>query len=111
MLKKMIITLALVAFATNAFAALSLTIPAGITFVPSKNVTLGYEPSNLSGTSNVVYAIGSKNTAGDKIYGATSASSAIGYKTGVPGNELGTGDGPIPPTTISDSALAGFSVL
>jgi hypothetical protein len=112
MLKKIALTLALVAFAANAFAGtLALTAPTGITFVPSKNVVLGYEASNLSGNSNVVYAIASKNTAGDKIFGATSASSAIGVKAGTPGTSLAAGDGPATPSSISDSALAGFSVL
>ncbi|NVN99052.1 MAG: hypothetical protein HXX17_06975 [Geobacteraceae bacterium] len=112
MLKKITLTLAIIAFAATAFAGTAtIAVPAGITFVPSKNVDLGYLPDTLGGTSSVVYAIGSKNNAGDKIFGATSASSAIGFKTGVPGNALVAGDVPAAPTTISDSALAGFSVL
>ena len=112
MLKKIVLTLALVGLAANAFAAASITIPAGITFVPSKNVILGYNPDVLGGVSKVVYSIASKNTAGDKIYGATSASSAIGFKVSSAGTTLATGDLPTPPTTISDSTLDnGFSVL
>lgn len=112
MKKKIILTLAMVAFAANAYAALTVSVPAGIQFVPSKNVNVGYEPDDLGGTNMIVYAIASKNAAGDKIFGATSASSAMGYKTGTAGATLGTGDGPGVPTTTSDSALTGgFSLL
>lgn len=121
MLKKIALTLAMVAFAANAFAASSFTSlygigtsspPAGITFMPSKNVLLGYQPSALGGTNFIVYTIGSKNSAGDKIFGATSASSAVGAKTGSAGAALAAGDGPSLPTTSSDSALDnGFTAL
>jgi len=110
MLKKIILTLALVAFAANSYAALTVGVPGGITFVPSKSVSLGYEGAALTSGSKVVYHIASKHSAGDKEYGATSASSAIGYKAANPGSAVGT-TGPGLPSTISDSALAGYSVL
>lgn len=121
MLKKIALTLAMVAFAANAFAAASTlaiygigknTPPTGINFMPSKNVLLGYYGNALGGTNLIVYSIGSKNSAGDKIFGATSASSAVGVKTGSAGAELAAGDGPGYPSTTSDSALDnGFSAL
>lgn len=125
MLKKIALTLAMVAFAANAFAASNFAgtggalygigtsnPPAGITFMPSKNVLLGYEPSALGGTNFIVYSIGSKNSAGDKIFGATSASSAVGTKAGAAGAALAATDGPSLPTTSSDSALDnGFTAL
>ena len=112
MLKKIALTFALVAFAANAFAASNFSTlygigtsnpPSGITFMPSKNVLLGYEPSALGGTNYIVYSIGSKNTAGDKIFGTTSASSAVGSKTGSAGASLGATDGPTLPTSTSKS--------
>lgn len=121
MLKKIALTFALVAFAANAFAASNFSPiygigknspPAGINFMPSKNVLLGYQGDALGGTNLIVYSIGSKNTAGDKIFGATSASSAVGAKTGSAGAELGATDGPTFPSTTSDSALDnGFTAL
>ena len=84
MLKKIVLTLAMVAFAANAFAASSFALstttswPAAISFVPSKSVVLGYESGTGGGAGTPsVYSIGSKNTAGDKIFGTTSASTAI----------------------------------
>jgi hypothetical protein len=119
MLKKIIITLALVAFAANAFASTTLVLSGGtswpttIAFVPSKSVTLGYETSaGGAGGTNSVYTIGSKNTAGDKIFATTSASTAIVWKAGNAGTALAAGDGTTIPSTVSDSRIdTGWSVL
>ena len=118
MLKKIALTLALVALASSAFAAASaftaMAPPSGINFAPSKNVTLGYQgdTGGGAGSVNVVYTIGSKNTAGDKIFATTSATTAIVFKTGLAGTALQSTDGTAPPATPSDSSYdSSFSIL
>lgn len=113
-MRKIVLTLAIVAFASSAFAAATTfdTTPmAGITFVPSKNVKLGYNAGAgtgaATGSSNIVFSIGSKNTAGDRIYGATSASSAVAQSVSNAGVSLATTHLPTLPSTPSDSAIAG----
>lgn len=112
-MKKIVILLAMLAFASNAFAAAITyvaggTPPGGITFMPSKNVGLGYLAGTLAGgTDMVVYSIGSKNTAGDRIYGATNASSAVVQSVSSAGTTMATGFLPTLPTTVSDSTLTG----
>lgn len=113
MLKKLVLTIAILAMASSAFAAGDMvyaaggTPPAGITFMPSKNVTLGYEPGNLGGTDMVVYSIASKNSAGDRIFGATSASSAVAQSVSSAGVVLTNAHNPTLPTTSSDSTITG----
>lgn len=117
MLKKIVLTIALVAFAANAFAAPTGacvsgtgTWPTAITFVPSKSVLLGYKsglPTGVSSGNNSLYAIASKNKAGDLIFATTSASTAIVKAAGVTGADLGTADIPNLPADTSDSAVAG----
>lgn len=123
MLKKIALTLAMVAFAANAFAASSFstiygasggTPPAGLNFVPSKSVDLGYQADAPSSGNKSVYTLGAKNKSGDKIYATTSASTAIVWKPGVAGAALAAGDGTTLPTSPSDSAIdasGGWSVL
>jgi len=112
-MKRIALTIAMLAFAANAFAAttFSSTPMAGITFIPSKNVTLGYDAgvagATGTGATNVVYSIGSKNTAGDRIFATTSASSAIVQAVSAAGVVLATTDLPTKPSTSSDSAIAG----
>lgn len=116
MLKKIVLTLAIVAFAANAFAAatLSSTTDAfknlGINFTPSKSVVLGYEAGvggAAAGSTNSTYSIASKNTAGDRIYGTTSASTAIVQSVASAGAALGNTAHPTLPTTPSDSTITG----
>jgi hypothetical protein len=83
------------------------TPPAGITFMPSKNVSLGYESGNLGGTDMVVFSIASKNSAGDRIFGATSSSSAVAQAVSSAGYVLEAGKNPTLPTTASDSTITG----
>lgn len=111
-MKKIIITIAILAFASSAFATSSLyesggTPPAGITFMPSKNVKLGYESGPITAGDNVVYSIASKNTAGDRIFGATSASSAVAQSVSTAGTALAASHIPTKPTTASDSTITG----
>jgi len=114
MLKKIVLTLAMVAFAANVFAATAATIvtPVAIKFVPSKNVTLGYEASAGSAaaagtTSNSVYAIASKNTAGDKCFATTSSSSAIVWRDAGAGAALTIDSIPDLPSSPTDSTITG----
>lgn len=115
MLKKIALTLALLAFAANAFAtAVSVSggsgWPTAITFVPSKSVTLGYlsgYPTGVTTGNFSVYSIASKNSAGDKIYATTSASTAIVQSIGIAGSALVTGNVPNLPNTTSDSTIGG----
>lgn len=107
-----LIIAALLAMASIASAAETVyksggTPPAGITFMPSKNVSLGFLPGNLGGTDNVVYSISSKNTAGDRYFGGTSASSAVAQSVSSAGVELAAGKTPSLPTTVSDSTITG----
>jgi len=114
MLKKIVLTLAMVAFAANAFAASAYeAMPTTIAFVPSKSVVLGYQAAAPSGGGNkAMYTIGSKNTAGDKIFATTSASTAIVWKAGLAGSTLAATDGTSIPSEVSDSRIdSGFSVL
>jgi hypothetical protein len=115
-MKRIALTIAMVAFAANAFAAavsttFSSSPMAGITFIPSKNVTLGYSADAAgatgAGATNVVYSIGSKNQAGDRIFVTTSASSAIAQAVSAAGVVLATTDLPTKPSSSSDSAIAG----
>lgn len=116
MLKKIVLTIAIVAFAANAFAAATAAVcstastwPTTITFVPSKSVVLGYEsglPSGASG-NNSIYAIASKNKAGDKIFATTSASTAVVQAAATTGSDLVVGDIPDLPATTSDSTIQG----
>jgi hypothetical protein len=116
MLKKIAVIIAIVAFATNSFAAaiLSSTTDAfknlGIAFTPSKSVVLGYEGGiggAVAGSTKSTYSIASKNTAGDRVYGTTSASTAIVQSVGAAGQSLTDTDHPTLPTTPSDSTIAG----
>lgn len=116
MSKKSVLAACLVLVAGNAFAAATITTsPAAPTnlkgFNISKGVSVGYEIS--SGTpSTSVYAASSKHQQGDKCYGGTSASSYIWFKTCTAGSVLGTGDGPTPPSSPSDSAVSNsFSAM
>lgn len=123
MLKKIALTLAMVAFAANAFATSNFTTiygasggtpPAGLNFVPSKSVDLGYQADVPASGNKSRYTIGAKNKAGDKIYATTSASTAVVWKAGVAGAALIATDGTTLPATPSDSAIdagAGWSVL
>jgi hypothetical protein len=112
-MKKIILTIAILAMASNAFATAAMTYaaggtpPAGITFMPSKNVSLGYVSGAITSGDNVVYSIASKNTAGDRIFGATSASSAVAQSVSTAGTALATTSPPSLPTTSSDSTIAG----
>jgi len=116
MLKKIVLTIALVAFAANSFAAVTAACVSGtsgwpsvITFVPSKSVVLGYE-SGLGGAAsgnNSTYAIASKNSAGDKVFATTSASTAIVSKVAITGAALTTADIPDLPASTSDSTITG----
>jgi hypothetical protein len=119
MLKKIVLTLAIVAFSANVFAynttptAACLsngTWPTVITFVPSKSVVLGYHsglPTGVSAGNNSLYSIGSKNKAGDLIFATTSASTAIVKAAGQTGADLATTDIPNLPGTTTDSAITG----
>jgi hypothetical protein len=123
MLKKIVLTLAMVAFAANAFAASNFALvygssgnspPSGLNFVPSKSVDLGYQADAPTTGNKSVYTIGSKNKAGDKIYATTSASTAVVWKSATAGAALQATDGTTLPTTPSNSAIdagAGWSVL
>jgi hypothetical protein len=113
-MKKIILTIAILAMASNAFATAGMvfasggTPPTGITFMPSKNVYLGYESGSLGGAGDmVVYGIASKNTAGDRIFGATSSSSAVAQSVSTAGTVLTPAMVPDLPTTSSDSTIAG----
>jgi len=116
-MKRIILTIAILAMAANAFAAATVypgvggtaaAPPAGITFMPSKNVNLGYTPSaGTGGVDMIVYAIASKNNAGDRIFGATSASSAVAQSVSAAGTVLTTSHTPSVPSTISDSTITG----
>jgi len=112
-MKKIILTIAILAMASTSFAAGKMvytgggTPPDGITFMPSKNVYLGYTPDAMGGVDMVVYSIASKNTAGDRIFGGTSASSAVAQSVSSAGNVLKDTDAPSVPTTVSDSTIAG----
>lgn len=110
-MKKIIITLAILAFASSAFAATVYeaggTPPSGITFMPSKNVKLAYDAGAITAGDNVVYSIASKNTAGDRIFAATSSSSAVAQSVSTAGTSLATTHLPTKPTTASDSSIAG----
>ena len=113
-MKKIILTIAILAMAANAFAADTVypgstgaAPPAGITFMPSKNVSLGYTPDALGGTDMVVYSIASKNNAGDRIFGGTSASSAVAQSASSAGTVLQSTDRPDVPGTVSDSTITG----
>jgi len=112
-MKKIFLTIAILAMASNAFAAGAMvyksggTPPIGITFMPSKNVFLGYTPDKLGGADNVVYSISSKNTAGDRIFGGTSASSAVAQSVSSAGTELKNTDAPDVPKSVSDSTISG----
>lgn len=113
MSKKSVLAACLVLVAANAFAASTVTTsPTAPTnlkgFNISKGVSVGYEPA----ITNSVYAVSTKHIQGDKIYGGTSASSYIWFKAGVAGTVLGTGDGPTPPSSPSDSAVSNsFSAM
>lgn len=108
MSKKSVLAACLVLVAGNAFAASTITTsPAGPAnlkgFNISKGVSVGYE----SAVSNSTYAASTKHVQGDKCYGGTSASSYIWFKSCTAGSTLGTGDGPTPPSSPSDSAVSG----
>jgi len=115
MLKKIVITIACVAFAANVFAATAACVsngtwPTAITFVPSKSVILGYEsglPTGVTAGNNSLYAIASKNKAGDKIFATTSASTAIVQAAAVTGADLVVNDIPDLPADTSNSTIAG----
>lgn len=112
MMKKAIMTLAFVSFASAAFAAgtAALGVPAGVTgFNPSNNVTVGYQ--NDGNTTPSSYAIASKHNQGDTIYGTTSASTIIGKKPGTAGTALTTSDLPSVPANVSDSSLTGWTAM
>jgi hypothetical protein len=117
MLKKIVLTIAIVAFAANAFAGAQAAVvsntsswPTTITFVPSKSVVLGYEsglPTGVSSGNNSLYAIASKNKAGDKVFATTSASTAVVQAVGVTGSDLATTDIPDLPASTTDSTIKG----
>lgn len=112
MKKIILIIAAMLAMASYASAASTYasggTPPAGITFMPSKNVALGYDAGNLGGAGdNVVYSIASKNNAGDRIFAATSSSSAVAQSVSTAGTPLTTSHIPTKPTTASDSTITG----
>ena len=115
MSKKIIMTLALVAFASSAFGAVTtptvynttgtnataisvLNVPG---FNPSNGVTVGY----VSDANSTVYGISSKHLSGNSIFGTTSASTSIWKQDGVSSTQLTTGNNPTAPTSPSDSTL------
>ena len=114
MLKKIVLTIAMVAFAASAFATGPVVStgswPTSITFVPSKSVVLGYTsglPSGVTAGNNSIYSIASKNKAGDRVYATTSTSTAIVQSVAVTGADLVTGDIPSLPSTGTDSVIQG----
>jgi len=123
MLKKLVVILAAVAMASNAFAAATvvrapvLSTDIGtwatynIKFTPSKSVIMGYTsgiPATDTGTNASVYSIASKNSAGDSLFGATSASTSIVFTKAVgAGGDLQASHVPTLPTDATDSTIAG----
>lgn len=123
MLKKIILTIAILSFAANSFAAATAATgpllsseaayaTAGIKFVPSKSVTLGYgsgvPAGSATGSTPSVYSIASKNKAGDLTFATTSASTAIVKSAGLgAGSDLATGSVPTLPADANDSTLTG----
>jgi len=104
MIKKAIMTMALVSFASVAFGAASIGIPTGVTgFNTSNNVKVGYDNNG----GNTVYSISSKHDQGNRIFGTTSASTAIYGTSGTPGTALATSDNPNTPGSPTDSTMAG----
>lgn len=116
MLKKLVGTVALTMMATSAMAYDAAVNPTDLGaqgFNRSKNVDFAYASAASGGTGDPdVYAISTKHLQGDKIYGTTSASSYIWFKTGTSGTALATTDNPDVPETPSDSAVSnGFSQM
>ena len=115
MKKTTLIVAGLLLMAGNAFAASTVTDSPGVPvnlkgFNISKGVSVGYEIGGSPALTSV-YAASTKHVQGDKCYGGTSASSYVWFKTCVAGTKLGTGDGPTPPSTPSDAAVAGFTSM
>lgn len=115
-MKKIILILAIVSFAANAFAAATLSSTAdafknkGISFVPSKSVVLGYEAGvggAAAGSTNSTYSIASKNTAGDRVFATTNASTAVVQSVAIAGSSLSDSDHPTLPASPSDSTITG----
>ena len=123
MLKKIALIIAILSVAANSYAAATVSqspvlstdaafATAGIKFVPSKSVVLGYTSGtpagSATGSTPSVYAIASKNKAGDNTYATTSASTAI-----VKSEALGAGTSleathvPTLPADANDSTIAG----
>ena len=123
MLRKIAIILAVIATATNALAAatvktgpllstdLAAWATANIKFTPSKSVIMGYQSglpaTDATGTNPSVYSIGSKNSAGDSLFGATSASTSIVFSKSSAGYDLKGTDLPTLPTDPTDSSISG----
>ncbi len=123
MLKKIVLTIAILALAANSFAGATAKTAAclsndgtsfaavNIKFVPSKSVVLGYAsgyPSGASGTTASVYSIAAKNKAGDLTYATTSASTAIVKSATLgAGSDLATTSMPTLPADANDSTIAG----
>jgi hypothetical protein len=123
MLKKIALTIAILALAANSFAAATVVTgpvlsseagyaTAGIKFVPSKSVVLGFQSGvpagSGSGSTPSVYSIASKNKAGDLTFATTSASTAI-VKSAVlgAGSDIATTHIPTLPADANDSTLTG----
>lgn len=123
MLKKIALTIAILSIAANSFAAATAATgpllssdagyaTAGIKFVPSKSVTLGYgsgiPAGSASGSTPSVYSICSKNKAGDMTFATTSASTAIAKSPALgAGSDITTASVPTLPSDANDSTLTG----
>lgn len=122
MKKTIIMTLALMAFASSVFATTTAqfftnanmsSIATGFSgFNPSNNVTVGYVSDQAAG-QGTMYGIGAKHSTGDTIFGSTSGSTAIWKKASTsPYTISGAADIPTVPASVSDSTVqSGWSSM
>lgn len=113
MMKKIIFTLALLAFAGSAFATSAATVDVsglGLTgFNPSNNVKVGYVSDSGTANASSYYGIASKHAQGNVIFGSTSGSTSIWKKDGTAGTALSTDN--IPAANSTSAVASGWTAM